>query len=253
MSGDHLQNILARERVDMGPYSPVLQMRDAFMPLITEWAGSMLLSVEPSGSFAKGTAVRSGTDIDLFISLSPDTTSTLQEIHDTLANKLRAAGFSPKPQSVSIGIRAGNNTYDVDLVPARRWPQSADHSLFHRKTKTPRKTNIQRHIQEVRGSGRLDEIKLLKVWRNKKRIDFPSFYLELTVIAALGRGTGGNLGDNLWHVFKYLRDTFPTARVVDPAVPSNAVSDDLTATERDVIKKVAVAALSQGYWRDIIA
>ena len=36
--------------------------------------------MKPSGSFAKGTAIQSRTDIDLFISLSASTTDTLQEI-----------------------------------------------------------------------------------------------------------------------------------------------------------------------------
>ena len=55
---EYLRDVLVRHRVDMGPSSPVLQMRAAFMPLLQEWAGSNLLSVQPSGSFAKGTAVR---------------------------------------------------------------------------------------------------------------------------------------------------------------------------------------------------
>jgi len=43
-----------------------------------------VLSISPSGSFAKGTANRSGTDIDLFISLSESTPETLKEIYDSL-------------------------------------------------------------------------------------------------------------------------------------------------------------------------
>ena len=43
-----------------------------------------MLSISPSGSFAKGTANRSGTDIDLFISLSESTPETLKEIYDSL-------------------------------------------------------------------------------------------------------------------------------------------------------------------------
>ncbi len=43
-----------------------------------------MLSISPSGSFAKGTANRSGTDIDLFISLSESTPETLKETYDSL-------------------------------------------------------------------------------------------------------------------------------------------------------------------------
>jgi hypothetical protein len=128
-----------------------------------------------------------------------------------------------------------------------------DHSLYHRKSGTARKTNITRHINEVLYSGRLDEIKLLKIWRNQHRLEFPSFYLELTTIAALAGRPANTLASNVWHVFTYLRDTFPTARVADPAVPSNAVSDDLTSAERNLVKNAAVNALSRPTWEEIIA
>jgi len=36
---------------------------------------------KPSGSFAKGTAIKSRSDIDLFISLSASTTDTLPQIY----------------------------------------------------------------------------------------------------------------------------------------------------------------------------
>lgn len=63
----YLNGILARETVDTGPFSPVRLAQATLTPLIREWAGNVLLDLHPSGSFMKGTAVLSGTDIDLFI------------------------------------------------------------------------------------------------------------------------------------------------------------------------------------------
>jgi hypothetical protein len=77
MSADiYLQNILNREAVDTGPYSPVRGVEAMIQPVITEWAGMFVHGIGPSGSFMKGTANRSGTDIDLFISLSERTPET---------------------------------------------------------------------------------------------------------------------------------------------------------------------------------
>jgi len=74
MTGDqYLQGILTREAVDTGPFSPVRGVQTTLMPRLQEWAGNALASVAPSGSFAKGTANRSGTDIDLFIPLHSST------------------------------------------------------------------------------------------------------------------------------------------------------------------------------------
>jgi hypothetical protein len=207
--------------------------------------------VSPSGSFAKGTANDSGTDIDLFISLSDSTPNTLKEIYDSLFKALSDNGYSPKRQNVSINIRVGG--YDVDLVPAKRQNgYTSDHSLYRRRADTWTKTNVGVHIAHVTGAGRISESRILKLWRNQKGLDFPSFYLELTVIDALQGQLFGSLSDNVWKVFAYLRDSFEPARVVDPANAANIVSDDLTTAEKAKIKAAAKLALSAATWNQIV-
>src|ERR1017187_524648 len=110
---EYLLGILQREAVDTGIYSPVRSVQNQLQPAIQEWASGYLLSVSPSGSFAKGTANHSGTDIDLFISLAQHTPNALKEIYDTLFKKMTEKGYGPKRQNVSINVRV--NGYSVDL------------------------------------------------------------------------------------------------------------------------------------------
>ena len=107
-----------REAVDTGPSSPVRNVQATVLPVIREWAGGQLVAVRPSGSFAKGTANNSGTDIDLFISLAQSTSETLKEIYQSLLNRMSQKGYNPKPQNVSIGVKVSG--YSVDLVPGKR-------------------------------------------------------------------------------------------------------------------------------------
>lgn len=247
---DYLQSILAREAVDTGPFSPVRGVLHQIQPIIADWASTQLLGVSPSGSFAKGTANHSGTDIDLFISLKDNTTQTLKEIYESLLKRMTEKGYSPRRQNVSIHIRV--NGYEVDLVPAKRQTSSGDdHSLYRRKADTWTKTNVTTHIAHVMRGGRINESRIVKLWRNQKGLDFPSFYLELTVIAAL-TGQRGLLSSNVWKVFEYLRDSFANARVVDPANTNNIISDDLTAAERATVKAAAVQALKASDWNQIV-
>ena len=95
----------------------------------------MLSDVSPSGSFAKGTANRSGTDIDLFISLSQNTPETLKQIYDKLFSRMTEKGYSPKRQNVSINVKV--NGYDVDLVPARRQDGYVRITAFSAERPTP--------------------------------------------------------------------------------------------------------------------
>jgi Nucleotidyltransferase domain len=248
---DYLNAILARELVGTGLASPALFVPGAIRPVIEKWAGRYLLDITASGSYAKGTANRSGTDLDLFISLSPDIAENLAEVHKTLAAALKAVGYQPRLQNVSIGINVSG--YSVDLVPGKRqnWLFN-DHSLYKRRGDTWTKTDISQHITKVKGSGRQAEIRLIKLWRTQKGLEFPSFYLELAVIRALESQFMTPLADNMRTVFAYFSDNILTARFVDPANTNNIISDDLTVAEKQAIRAAAAAALAAPYWRDIV-
>src|SRR5262245_17001569 len=99
---DYLRAVLARQYVATGANAPALTAAKALVPTLHSWGGKYLISISPSGSFAKGTAIRSGTDIDLFLSLSSETPNTLAEIYATLQNSLAGAGLNPQPQNVSL-------------------------------------------------------------------------------------------------------------------------------------------------------
>jgi hypothetical protein len=258
----YLHGILLREAVDAGPNSPLLGLQATLMPTLRQWAGNNLLGVYPSGSFMKGTAVRSGTDIDLFLSLSEHTSETLKEVYNKLFDCLTSAGYSPKRQNVSLNITVSR--YSVDLVPGKRQDAlSDDHSLYRRKADTWTKTNVLTHARTVIGAGRGDEIRIVKLWRNQKGLDFPSFYLELSVIRALAAtplpgllsyNPQPTLAQRVMTVFDYLRDSFPAARIADPANTNNIISEDLTAQEKAKVSAAAKAArqAAASSWEDIV-
>jgi len=145
MSPDqYLRSILARERVDTTSSSPILGVLHIIAPLMHQWAGQYLAGIAPSGSFAKGTANQSGTDIDIFVSLSSSITYTLKEIYNSLFKFLQDNGYTPLKQNVSINITV--NGYSSDIVPSKRQgARGDDHSLYRRKADTWTKTNVDLH------------------------------------------------------------------------------------------------------------
>lgn len=246
----YLQSILNRESVDTGISSPVRTAQTVLYPLIQRWAGNRLVTVHPSGSFAKRTANKSGTDIDLFISLSPQTTETLREIYNKLFNYMNSNKYTAKRQNVSINVHALG--YSVDLVPAKRQDNySDDHSLYRRRADSWTKTNVAKHISHVSLSGLVDEIRIIKLWRDQKRLDLPSFYLELSVIKAL-TVTRGSLSENVWASLTHFRDRFVSTTIIDPSNSNNVISDDLTALEKAEVKKAAEQALKATNWSQIV-
>ena len=121
---------------------------------------------------------------------------------------MKANGYPPARQNVSINVRV--NGYSVDLVPGKRQGSYGDdHSLYRRKADTWTKTNVVSHIDHAILNGRLAETRILTLWRNQKKLDFPSFYLELALIDALPRQYPETLSGNVWRALQYLGDRFP--------------------------------------------
>lgn len=220
-------------------------------PTLKSWGGDYLLRANYSGSIAKNTSTSLGSDADIFISLSSNTDETLANIYDTLFSTVQIAGYTPRKQNVSIGVTV--NGYSIDLVPGRRISQYGnEHNLYKRKTGTWTKTDVLAHVNYVKNSGRLDEIKILKIWRHLHNLSFPSFYLEMAVIDALHYKSRNNLEGNVITVLEYLSDNITTKRFIDPANNNNVISDDCTALEKSEIAQTAKESRSKPYWSQII-
>lgn len=252
LDNHYLREILLREAVANSIDAPARRVLADLGPVIVHWAGNNLAKLHPSGSFAKGTANRSSTDIDLFISLHQDTPGTLRDIYFSLDQALRDAGYIVRRQNVSLHIRIG--AFSVDLVPARRHNRlTLDHSLYLRRRDTWIKTNVGKHIDWVHTTGRRDEMRLMKLWRHQHNLDWPSFLVELTTARALqGPMLPDTLSTNLRRAFAFLRDHFEHARFTDPANPNNVVSDLLTAEEKRAVASAAAKSLHQTDWQSIL-
>mgnify|MGYP001269079750 CR=1 FL=1 len=250
-SDEYLRGILANIRHPTGGVGPGGQIRTAFLPVLSEWAGTQLVEVALSGSYAKSTAIVGGSDVDLFISLKSDTTQTLKQIYLSLGTRMEAKGFAVRKQSVSINVQYGNHS--VDLVPGKKQtPFTTDHSIFVSRLDTWTKTNIGTHITYVVNSGRTDEICILKRWRALHGLEFPSFALELAVVRALAGRNRGQLANNVMASLVFLRDSFVSAALTDPANGSNNVAAELTYPEKLAIATAAHVSSGKQYWREIV-
>lgn len=230
---------------------PAMAALAGVTPSLKIWANKYLNSIGPSGSFAKGTAVAGTTDIDVFISIKNNVPESLEQIYESLFQHCQKQLWFPRKQNVSIGISYGGAS--VDLVPGRQHENSqAYHSLYRNKSGSWTQTNTALHIAKVRGSGRIQEIRAIKIWRKCHGLDFPSFYLELTVIEALSGKKVGNLASNVWTVLEYLRDSFESTCVMDPSNTNNWVDEDLSAVEKKKIANTAADSLQKRNWNEVI-
>lgn len=248
---EYLSSVLNKYTATSSEISDVKRIANSIAPALTTWAGDCLSKILFSGAYAKGTAVKGSSDIDLFISLKSSTTNPLGEIFQSLYKLSEKNGWKPRKQNVSIGINL--NGYKIDLVPAKKQRDFHNwHSLYKNKTNSWTQGNISEHISTVQKSGRINEIKAIKIWRNLNSLNFPSFYLELTVIDALYGKRTNNPAANVLHTLNYIGQYFVNSRVLDPSNCNNILSNDLSKEEKSYIAQFAQHSASQKYWKDIL-
>lgn len=226
--------------------------------ILRRWANTCYIDIFDAGSRAKGTAISIASDVDYVVSLTNSCnrdSGGLNTIYQSLYDTLKHSYLEFRKQNVSIRIHLNqgfsqNNQLEIDVTPARKHKGNTnDHSLWISKRGTWQQTNIQKHINDVRNSGREYEIKLLKIWRELNQLDFPSIYLEYLVINHLLKYKPKGL-DFLASNFIYLIselaniDTYPlwNLTVIDPANSNNVLSDLLTIEEKVKIVSAAIDA-----------
>jgi hypothetical protein len=183
---EYVASVVRKYAVEASPGCAAMRAAKEVIPAIRKWAGEYLLDVQFSGSYAKGTAVSLGTDVDLFISLGDEAggmDTTMKEIYWGLFQFCADRGLKPRAQNVSIRVMAGG--VKVDLVPGRKQKGSDDHSLYKRKKDSWVQTNVGRHVKFVTEARCGDEIRAMKVWRERYHVEWPSFYLELVTVGAV--------------------------------------------------------------------
>lgn len=223
------------------------------IPVLKKWGKEHLVGITLSGAYAKNTAITLSSDVDVLVSLSPVAGMEMKTIYWNLFRYLSDQDLHPHTRDVSIRLRSGG--FNVDVIPACREGESAGKmplNLFNKRSGQAVQTDIARHIHLVANSGRQQEICAFKIWRERRSLDFPSLYLESTVLYALSSERFGQLADNFLAVLRYLSHRFEQAVIADPANADNILSNDLSVSEKKAIATAAREALDEENWKKML-
>jgi hypothetical protein len=242
-------SIVEKYRVIPDTNSTTHHAADRVIPLIKQWGKQHLLGLTLSGAYAKNTAISLSSDVDVLVALGMIPGMEMKSIFWSLFEYLSDRELNPHTRNVSIRLRSQG--LNVDLIPACREPETSGNALFNKRSGKTVRTDIARHVHLVANSGRQQEICAFKIWRERMSLDFPSLYLECTVLRALGTERYGQLADNVLTVLRYLSRRFEQAVVSDPANPDNLLSNDLSAADKTVIATAARDALYDENWKKI--
>ena len=256
-------------------------LRDKLEAYLTQNPDFDLRKMLLSGSLAKGTALKSVSDIDVACYVtSSSAPHRIADLIPWLAGKLRKAFPNFKPEQVesktySVGVTFMTTGNEVDIVPILyeddpEWcgnlvSQDTGEMLMtsvplHLKFIRKRKTENDRHFAQI--------VRLLKFWAQLRKQEnegfrFKPFMIEMIVAYLADRGTALNdYPEALQSVFTYLAsDEFRTAivfsdyynpsncpstsdpvRIWDPVNCQNNVANLYTTANRDLIVEASLEA-----------
>ncbi len=253
---DYLKNIIRKYTPSDCSMENLMHDKSKLSKSISNWAdknGFVLNEIKISGSTAKGTAITLGSDLDIFVSVTDNyVIKSLNDMYCSLADYLERIYKNVRKQNVSIRVII--NDHKIDIVPAKlhSYIQNGNHSLYLNKKKTWMKTNIQKQINIIKNSGKTDEIKLIKIWRDLHNLEFPSIYLEMSIIEALKHKMCYGIFDTFRNLLTYFRDDFLNITIYDPANSNNILSDLITDTEKQDIKNCAKKSLNESNLINIV-
>lgn len=242
-------SIVEKYRVVADAASPAHRAADEVIPLLRKWGKQHLQGITLSGAYAKNTAISLSSHADILISLASIPGVEMKKIFWSLFEHLTDHDLRPHTRGVSIRLQ--HHGFNIDLIPACRDRKSGN-LLFNKRTVSEVHTDIAQHTHLIGNSGRQQEICAMKIWRERNGLDWPSLYLELTVLRALEAERFGQLADNVLAVLHFLVGRFEQAVVRDPANGENVVSNDLSDEEKRAIVKAAREALYDENWKKIL-
>ena len=212
-------------------------------------------TIRYGGSKAKGTMIRESYDLDLVCYFPHDDTGagkTLEDIYNNVRKALETKYLVELKTSAlrlkDINEKTRGVDFHIDVVPGRFTADSKSDCFLYCSTGDKKwlKTNLDVHIAHVKGSGVLDAIRLMKLWKVRNGLSVKTFVLELAVIELLKGKTKFDLAEQLQEVWTELRDNFDDLSVEDPANPTgndlsdllNNINAELESTARRTLHQI---------------
>ena len=250
---NYLANLLASQNLTTAELDTLRSLREDVEHCL------MLLAGRPrfyyGGSYGKKTMIRERYDLDIVAYWPQETSYTLQGIFEATGQQLQKKWQILNRKTVAWEIPFSNNYkgFHIDVVPGRSLDSAYQYAnLYRTDTGTSLKTSIKTHIDTVRGSNRRDVIRLLKLWKERKKVQFKkSFLLEMMAIDGTKNIVG--LEQQLISAFIFIRDNIMTYQAKDPANSNNSLSDDLSSVSRFLIQNAAQNAIDMKTWDSVFS
>ncbi|KKN47375.1 hypothetical protein LCGC14_0663680 [marine sediment metagenome] len=142
--------------------------------------------------------------------------------------------------------------FHIDVIPGKYSSTDNTYAYLYNKESGGRfQTSIEIQVNYVKNSKRQDTIRLMKLWKKIKSVPIKTFILEHMTIEGCKGISRNTLEPQLNAVFEYLENNVTTKKISDPANSQNIISNDITAEEKNRIRRLSTKALDAESWSQV--
>lgn len=225
---------------------------DEFLKILFKFNRRSVYKLTFFGSSLHGTNVGETRKLSLFLSIKKHDLRSIEKVMSDYANYFRYLELDHECKNETLLVNFKETLFELTFGKHKSGTYDF-YYLYNPATHSIIVTNPNLHDHEVQESGLQQEIILLKLWRNKLNLDFPSIYLEMVVLKALKFKPKRNLLGQMLRLLHYLKTEFPQDKFYDLSNTNNIVSDCLTVEKKKEISLAAEKSLSQNYINEILA
>ena len=247
---EYLQAILKSQDLpdDSTELKSLMSQRKLVEEIIRKAFPNCAPTIRYGGAKVKGTLIREAYDLDITCYFACDDEacgSSLADIYNNIF-KVLEKGYAVIRKRSALRLHSKQAfDFHIDVVPGRFIDANKGDCYLHQETgdKERLKTNLDVHINYVRDSGRIDAIRVLKLWKNRKNLSVKQFVFELLIIKLL-KGSKKSLPDQVKYVWATLRDAEDVPTIEDPANPEGNDLSGILKEEWKPLVSEAAATLS---------
>lgn len=246
----YLRRLLTQQDLSQEQLNSLRSLREKIQSQVGTLSGSPRFYY--GGSFGKNTMISDAFDLDIVAYWPSDCGYSLKGIYDSVGNTLRKHWDFVNPKNVGweLPFQGG---FHIDVVPGRAIDSTFKYAnLYRRDTDSSLQTSINVHIDTVRNSGRRDTIRLMKLWRAKRKVPFnKSLALELLTIEGCKGVQTDQLEKQAIASLTHIRDSIMTTSIIDPANTNNFISGGMSVSDKSAIQSAANAAIKAQFWTQV--
>lgn len=248
---EYLRGILNQQDLTDNQILNLENQRDAILQELLEEIGGNP-TIYNAGSYAKGTMIQAGYDLDIVLNWSYNFHFSPQNLYNEVGIVLQRKGRYPRPKKVGWEIPFPGY-FHIDVIPGKQILNQQNLAYLYNSEIGGRfRSSVKLQVNHVKKANRQEIIKLMKLWKIRKDVPIKTFILETMVIDACRGLDRLQLEPQLNHAFEFISENILRIRIVDPSNSQNIISSDLTENDKNRIKNLADEALQARSWPSVI-